>query len=177
MTHIHTKPGQHDHTVCAYIVRLDGPEPRVLLHMHRKLHMLLAIGGHIELDETPWQALQYELAEESGYRLGQLTLLQPRQRIKTLSDATLHPYPIAINTHSITPTHKHTDIAYAFVTTQDPVDDVAAGESPDLRWLTKAEVNSLLSSEIYCNTRESYNFVLDECLSGWEHVPTDAYAV
>lgn len=69
MPHIHTKPGQYDHTVTAYIVRTDGDDPKVLLHMHRKLGMLLPPGGHVELDETPWAAMAHELTEESGYTL------------------------------------------------------------------------------------------------------------
>ena len=36
MSHIHTKPGEHECTVGAYIVRLDGDEPRALLHLHKK---------------------------------------------------------------------------------------------------------------------------------------------
>jgi 8-oxo-dGTP diphosphatase len=145
--------------------------------MHRKLDKLLTIGGHIELNETPWQAIKHELEEESGYKLAQLTLLQPKQRIKTLSDATLHPYPVAINTHNITDSHMHTDISYAFVTEQEPLGDIGLGESRDLRWLTQAEMNDLSKLEIYGNTKETYNFLLDECLSSWEHVPTDTFAL
>jgi len=64
MAHIHTAPNQHDHTVTAYIIRIDKDEPRALLHMHKKLNVLLPVGGHIELDETPWAAMAHELEEE-----------------------------------------------------------------------------------------------------------------
>ena len=36
MPHINTKPGQHDFTASAFIVRLDRSEPQVLLHLHKK---------------------------------------------------------------------------------------------------------------------------------------------
>lgn len=69
MPHIHTEPGQHDLTVSAYIVRMDLPEPAIILHKHRKLNKWLQFGGHVEPHENPWQAVQREIREESGYEL------------------------------------------------------------------------------------------------------------
>lgn len=99
MPHIHTEPGQHDQTASAFIIRTDTPEPAVLFHMHKKVHILLQPGGHIELHETPWQAVLHEIHEETGYELSQLTILQPQQRIRTLSGAVNHPMLINQNTH------------------------------------------------------------------------------
>jgi len=53
MSHIHTNPGEHDQTVSAFIIRTDTAEPELLLHVHKKLGVLLQPGGHIELNETP----------------------------------------------------------------------------------------------------------------------------
>lgn len=53
MPHIHTEPGQHDHTASAYIVRLDEAEPALILHRHKILGQYLQFGGHVELDENP----------------------------------------------------------------------------------------------------------------------------
>lgn len=64
MSHIHSGNNQHDLTVTAYIVRIDTPEPQALLHLHKKLGVLLPVGGHVELSETPWQAIAHELEEE-----------------------------------------------------------------------------------------------------------------
>ncbi len=94
-----------------------------------------------------------------------------------LSGATLHPYPVAINTHSITDTHRHTDIAYAFVTDQEPEGTIASGESHDLRWLTQSEINRFSSLDVSSNTREIYLYVLDECLTAWQRVPTDTFVL
>jgi ADP-ribose pyrophosphatase YjhB (NUDIX family) len=170
MPHIHTTAGQHDLTVTAFIVRTDFLEPRVLLHTHRKLHTLLPVGGHVELLETPWQAMAHELTEESGYRLSQLKILQPKSRIKQLTKVVLHPYPLSMNTHDITPDHFHTDIQYGFVAEGDPDGEIKAGESADLQWLTRRELDELSEAEIFANVRETYRFLFDEVLKHWEHV-------
>ena len=61
MAHIHTLSGQHDFTVSVYIVRqFDDIDWRIALHVHKKHNSLLPFGGHIELDETPWQAVARE---------------------------------------------------------------------------------------------------------------------
>lgn len=44
-----------------------GPEG-VLLHLHKKLHLWLQPGGHIEENEPPWDAALREVLEETGLR-------------------------------------------------------------------------------------------------------------
>ena len=61
MPHIQTGPGQHDTTSRALIVRLDTPSPQILLHIHKKYGRLMQLGGHVELTETPWQAVLTDL--------------------------------------------------------------------------------------------------------------------
>lgn len=173
MPHIHTKPGQHDHTVSAFIVRLDGNEPRILLHRHKKMGVYMQFGGHIELDETPWQTISHELQEESGYSLDQLSILQPKERITKLTRSTSHPQPVNYNTHSVDNegNHFHTDIVYAFVTSEDPRSNPDNGESNDIRLFTRNELQRLSSQEIFENVREIGQFVLNESLSSWDKVP------
>ena len=175
MPHIHSEPGQHDHTVTAYIVRTDGEEPRALLHMHRKLNILLPIGGHIELEETPWQAMAHELHEESGYYLNEVKILQPAERISSLTKVTLHPYPLAMNTHDIPGDHFHSDTSYALIVDGEPKAKADEGESLDFRWLTLDEINALQEEEIFTNTKEVYNFFLQNALPNWEQVDTDSF--
>ena len=143
--------------------------------MHKKLQVLLPIGGHVETSETPWQAIAHELAEESGYKLDQLTLLQPKSRIKKMTKVVQHPYPLAMNTHSIPENHFHTDIEYGFITDSDPVVAIEEGESLDLRWISSDELNELSSKLIMDNTREVYRFIFDEALPNWDKVPTSKY--
>jgi len=80
-----------------------------------------------------------------------------------------------MNTHDYSPDHFHSDTAYAFVTSSAPKAAVQAGESSDLRWLSRAELNALESPDIFSNTKEIYNFVLDACLPDWEQVSTATY--
>ncbi len=170
MAHIHTEFGEHDHTASAFIVRTDTSEPKLLLHRHKLLNKFLQIGGHIELKENPWQTIAHELQEESGYDIGQLKILQPKDRIHKLSDANLHPYPVCINTHQIYEGHSHTDIEYAFVTNTEPVGDIHSGESTTIRLFTQTELAALSDKETYANIREIGAFIFDVCLKEWEAV-------
>ena len=51
-------------TASAIVLGPDG----VLLHFHKRLHLWLQPGGHIEENETPWDAAQREVLEETGLR-------------------------------------------------------------------------------------------------------------
>lgn len=172
MAHIHTNPGEHDPTASAFIVRTDMVEPKLLLHVHKKLGVLLQTGGHIEVTETPWQAVCHEITEETGYSLDQLKILQPPVRIKSLTSATLHPQPIAHNTHNfdLEGIHKHTDISYAFVVEADAQNKPGEGESTLFSWVDLVELRSIDSNHIYENVREIGAFVLTEILNKWEVV-------
>lgn len=62
MPHIHTKPDQHDMTASAYILRQENGVWKCLVHFHKKVEKLMQVGGHIELNETPWQTITHELS-------------------------------------------------------------------------------------------------------------------
>ena len=179
MPHIHDQYGQHDATVTGYIIRTDMDEPRILLHMHRKLGKLMPVGGHIEMTETPWQSIIHELREESGYDIAELCILQPKDRLRSLSDVPLHPYPLAMLTADYFDEepgrHFHDDIAYAFVAGGEPAGLPEEGESLDIRWLTATDLVALPASEIFANVREIYAFALNTCLSSWESRPAGEF--
>ena len=179
MAHIHTNPGEHDPTASAFIVRTDTAKPKLLLHLHKKLGVLLQVGGHIELTETPWQAVCHEITEETGYQIDQLKIMQPPLRIKSLAYACLHPQPVVQNTHNFDPEgrHKHTDIAYAFVTAANPQNQPKAGESTTFRWVDAAELRELAADQIFENVRQIGGFVLSDVLDHWEAVPTAEFEV
>lgn len=177
MPHIHTNPGEHDSTASAFIVRLDTPEPSILLHVHKKIGKLLQFGGHVELNENPWQAILHELKEETGYNPEQLKILQPKNMLDKLGDAILHPHPVCLNTHDFngSPDHKHTDASFAFVANASPIGKPDSGESTDFRLVTLAELNNLTDDEIVPNVRTIASYVLTVCLPTWRQVELDTY--
>ena len=170
MAHIHTKPGQHDHTASAFIIRTDTPKSTIMLHRHKLLGIYLQFGGHIELDETPWQTVLHEIREESGYTPEELWLLQPKVRVKRVSDADLHPYPVGYHTHPFNKTHNHIDISFAFVASKPPKHAIEAGESSDIQLFTKEELLALPAGGTPENVKEIARFVFDECLKNWEKI-------
>jgi len=175
MPHIHTKPGEHDHTASAFIIRTDFTEPKVMLHMHKILKKYLQFGGHIETTETPWEAITHELLEESGYEMSQLKLLQPKQRIKPMTGGKTHPNPVYHHTHKFKDTHYHTDISYPFITGQKPKHTLSNGESGDIRLFTRSELVELPKEETIESVREAALFVFDVCLPEWEAVDPALY--
>lgn len=166
MPHIHTEPGQHDMTVGAYIIRRrDDGEWLCLVHMHRKIDMLMQVGGHIELDQTPWQAIAAELRDETGYDLDELTLLQWSPAPK-ISRAIVHPQPFIMNTHKAGEGHYHSDSCYAFVAKDEPARGSAEGESDDLRWLTLEELQTAAADgEALQDVLEIYTYLLNSRLN------------
>lgn len=145
MPHIHTEPGQHDMTVSGYIIRKDeNGKWRCLLHVHRKIDKLMQIGGHIELDQTPWQAMAAELKEEAGYDLAELRVLQWAE-VPQAANRVTHPLPFLLNTHMAGENHYHSDLCFGFLAEDVPQHAVAAGESADLRWLNLSDINNAVA--------------------------------
>lgn len=140
MPHIHTQPNQHDMTVSAYIIRREAGTWKCLVHLHKKIDTLMQVGGHIELDTTPWQSMAAELREETGYTLRELTILQPYADLPSMTDPIVHPVPLLVNTHDVGKQHYHSDMCYGFVARAVPDHTVADGESHVLRWLTLGEM-------------------------------------
>lgn len=171
MPHIHTEEGQHDLTVSMYIVRTDFDQPKIMLHVHKKHGVWMQFGGHVELNENPWKAVEHELLEESGYDVSQLQLLQPPVRMRTLSgSAELHPQPFDVNTHKVKDGHFHIALEYAFVSDEVPSHDIGEDESDQIRLFTRDELLALPEDQIFESNRSSCLYVLDECLPEWERV-------
>lgn len=180
MPHIHTQPGQHDITTSAFIIRMINDVPHMLLHLHKKHGKLLQPGGHVELHETPWQAIAHELEEETGYSLDELDILQPSGMITSLPGIVMHPVPSTLNTHRIDnqqEAHYHTDMAFTFVAAAPPTRKPQEGESQDLRWLTLGDIDSLDDSEIYPDTVELCRHAFVVTLQDWPQIPAKSFSV
>ena len=179
MPHIHTKPGQHDHTISIYLFRMDFAEPNVLLHYHHKMKCFAQFGGHIELNENPWQAAAHELEEETGYTLDKVKVLQPQKRITHISRAILHPNPVAqvTMTYPGKEAHFHTDSVYAFVANQEPAQPPHEGESTNLKLFTRTELLKPEAAIVNDITRDIALHIFDECLNQWETVPSATFSL
>jgi|TARA_B100001250_G_scaffold225537_1_gene193442 8-oxo-dGTP diphosphatase len=180
MPHIHTKPGQHDITVSAWIIRIVDSEPKVLVHMHRKHGKLMQVGGHIELDETPWQTLAHEMREESGYDISELKILQPTEKSLQIQPkkAVTHPVSVVSNTHKISDDHYHSDYGYAFIADSEPVGNPAEGESTDLRWLTIAELKQAAEDGYaFEDVVAIYKFIVEQLLSNYYQIDATQFSL
>lgn len=175
MPHIHTQPDQHDITVSAWIVLRENEEWKCLVHYHKKMDVLMQVGGHLELTETPWQAMTHELMEESGYDLSELAVLQFTKDHITGTDNIPHPTPFAMNTHLVGDEHFHSDISYGFVATDKPSSNTADGESDDIRWMTQAELDDgVANGTVLQDVAETYRFLLAH-FDKYQQVPADTY--
>lgn len=180
MPHIHTEPGQHDATISLYIVRQIDGEWKGLVHLHRKLHVLMQTGGHIELTETPWQAVEHELREETGYSLSELLVLQPDMETPIRQGAVTHPIPFCMNTHTAGPGHYHSDACYAFVAVAEARQAPVAGESQDIRWLSLHEMEHIEQDEsetILGDVIDIYRSVIERGVETYKQVPADTFSL
>lgn len=162
MPHIHTKPNQHDMTASAWIVCRVNGEWRCLVHFHKKIEKYMQIGGHLELDETPWQTMVHELKEESGYTPGELRILQHTTTLPADVGNVSHPVPFAMNTHSVGNEHFHSDLCYGFVAEGIATASVAAGESDDFLWATVSEIRQLaMEGRALEDIANTYEFLIN----------------
>lgn len=179
MPHVHTTPGHHDLTASAYIFRVDGVEPRILLHWHKKIDCWMQFGGHVELHETPWATIAHEIEEESGYSLGQLRLLQPPHSLASFGDSSIiHPLPFIFGTHPFDGkmNHFHTNIDYLFTTTEDPEQQVSPDESTKFQLFTSDQIRNLPEKEILQNVRTAVLYAF-ELLEQWGSVDPKKYSL
>jgi ADP-ribose pyrophosphatase YjhB (NUDIX family) len=129
MTHIHEKI---DWTVDVYIIR-DG---KVLFIKHKQMGMWLPIGGHIELDEDPEQALYREVKEECDLEIELIGSSKPN-----LNDTRSKPLPTPafLDIHTISPTHRHTSLVY-FARAKPGNPKLAEKEHDEIRWFSRADM-------------------------------------
>jgi len=127
-------PITRDFTATVFVVA-DG---RVLLLWHKKLHMWLPPGGHIDANELPDAAARREVREETGL---EITLLQEPTAI---GPVTVLARPEAILLEPIRPGHEHIDLIYfARPADANKLALTASEESGEIGWFTPEQMRTL----------------------------------
>lgn len=127
MPHIHEL---FDFTISVFIVH----DNTVLLVHHPRYGKWLPMGGHIELDEDPEQALYREVAEETGLHV---TLLSTKPSVESPGTKFL-PTPNYLDVHEANAPHQHISLTYfARASTNDAQ---LSDEHTELKWFTQDEL-------------------------------------
>jgi 8-oxo-dGTP pyrophosphatase MutT (NUDIX family) len=156
MPHIHKL---YDFTASAFI--MHPTEPKLCLHFHKKLHMWMQVGGHVELNEDPDETLEKELQEEVGLDKTKYDVIEPYDRPSTSTSKSLN-MPFHFEVHEYQNGHKHIDLEYLIkskTTKLQPMD----GESTEIGWFTRAEITDLN------NKNMMFRDVFDKCEWIFEH--------
>jgi len=130
MAHIHELI---DFVVDIYIVYKD----KVLLIHHKELNKWLPIGGHIELNEDPEQALFREVKEECGL---EIEILGKKPKVKSKGTKFLFP-PVFLDIHDISDTHKHIGLYYFARAKSDNV-ILNKKEHTEIRWFSLGDLDN-----------------------------------
>lgn len=127
MPHIHEL---FDFTISVFIVH----ENTVLLVHHPRYDKWLPMGGHIELNEDPEQALYREIAEETGL---QVTLLSTKPSVESPGTKFL-PTPNYLDVHEANAPHQHISLTYFARASNDNAR--LSDEHTELKWFTQDEL-------------------------------------
>jgi ADP-ribose pyrophosphatase YjhB (NUDIX family) len=154
MPHIHTGTGELDFTVCGYIVHDD----KTLLIKHKYLPIWTPPSGHIEVDQTPIEALFNEIQEEAGIADESLVLIPThgyKQNFVRSPEAVELPLPFDFEVHPVIDGHRHINVSYVLKSNTNRVKP-GEGESNTFKWFTVDELRafkdtnkSIISSAIF----------------------------
>lgn len=140
MAHIHTEANQFDYTVCGYLVHND----KALLIKHKYLPIWTPPSGHIELDESPIDALYKETLEEAGIDQPHLTLIETNTETRDWErgeHATYIPLPFDMEYHDVIDGHRHINMNYILISDTSVVEP-GMGESQTFKWFTVDELKT-----------------------------------
>ena len=129
---------------------MDRKFPRTLLHFHKKLQSWLPPGGHIEINEDPYQAALREIEEETFLNPdnSSLKFIFKNKSILTNLDmrSKLLEMPYFLLEEEIEKdTHFHLDwIYYAYITEEDLETIKKNTENNNFKWF---DYNALLNED------------------------------
>lgn len=122
-----------DLVVAGYIMRNN----QLLLIHHKKLDKWLPVGGHIEENETPDDALRREIREEVGMEVEFLQYPMPRRGNKREL-----AMPFYVNKHHMNETHLHYCLYYVLKHVSGEI-NIQKTELKAGQWLREHELMSL----------------------------------
>lgn len=127
---------------------------KVLLHIHKKLNILLPPGGHLDRDELPFEAAIREAKEECGLdiEIKNFKNLETFNEVKDKNEQSemSHEFDdesFEINTgefcnvHFINQYHQHIDFVY-FATSLNEIIKPGKLESKHWSWFSKEEIET-----------------------------------
>ncbi len=121
-----------DLTVAGYIIFKD----KVLLIHHRKLDLWLPVGGHIDKDETPDEALIREIKEEVNINIIILNKSNISVEGNTKTNLAI---PFYVNLHSV---GDHDHVGFYYLCEAMNVEQLNINkELKNYKWFTKEELN------------------------------------
>jgi 8-oxo-dGTP pyrophosphatase MutT (NUDIX family) len=124
------KPATPPKHLVSYALLVDPEHDAALLIDHRIANLWLPTGGHVEPDETPFEAAARELTEEVGVEPDPLASCGPR------------PFFITV-TPTVGPTPSHVDVSlwYAFTRSRHDPLCVDEREAANARWWPFPEID------------------------------------
>lgn len=134
-------------------------EDKVLLHLHPKFGKWLPPGGHVERNETPFEAAVREAKEETGLDL--VFIEQENLKIDAYN-ATSFPRPFLCLLENLPeykgkPAHQHMDMIYI----ARPVEGTAQLIAKGFRWFSYEELREF-EEELFPDAKEILRLLLKE---------------
>lgn len=123
MAHIHE---EYDFIITVFIV-CDG---RVLFVNHPRYDKWVPIGGHIELNEDPDEALFREIAEETQL---EVEILSTKPNVDVEADNKFLIIPNYMGVYSANPPHRHISLTYFARSKTDTA--VMSDEHTEMAWI------------------------------------------
>jgi ADP-ribose pyrophosphatase YjhB (NUDIX family) len=110
---------------------------KILFHKHKKLKIYLPIGGHIEINETPKEAVLREVKEECGL---EVEILGDDKKLDDGSSELSRGE--FLNCHKINEFHEHMDFVFFGIAKSDNLNP-KKGESKEFVWIEEEELDKL----------------------------------
>ncbi len=117
----------------------------VLLIHHKKLNMWLPVGGHIEKDETPDEAIMREAKEETNLDITLCNIPSLPILGKTITHLAI---PFYVNVHNVD-SHNHVGLYYVSYAHNPETLCINKEEVLDVSWFTEQQVkdSGIISEE------------------------------